>query len=127
VNWKKPTGRRGIPPLALSPGFESYPPTSAVYFLQANIAVFAAALIAVTGCAAEAVKEPFAELLAPDGGHEGFPQTGFAKAVTKPFHFGDSVSPDRTALDALKFHGTLTADSFRPGNTRSMLPSTATK
>lgn len=127
MNWKKPTGRRGIAPLALSPGFGSYPPRSAVYFLQANIAVFAAVLIAVTGSAAEAVKEPFAELLAPDGGCQRFPQTGFAKAVTKPFQFGVSVSPDRTALDALKFHGTLTADSFWPGNTRSMLPSTATK
>ena len=103
------------------------PPGSAVYFLQANIAVFAAVLIAVTGSAAEAVEEPFAELLAPDSGRERFPKTAFAKAVTKPFHFGVSVSPDRTALDALKFHRTLTADSFWPGNTRSMLPSTATQ
>ena len=78
--------------------------TSAVYFLQANIAVFASDLIAVTGCAAEAVEEPFADLLAPDGGCQRFPKTAFAKAVTIAFHFGVSVSPDSTALDALIFH-----------------------
>jgi hypothetical protein len=100
---------------------------SAVHFLQTNIAVFAANLITVAGSAAKAVKKPFTDLLAPDGGCQRFPQTGFAKAVTKPLHFGISISPDSTALDALKFHRTLTADSFWPDNTHSMLASTATK